>query len=183
VKETLEALRGQEGSAARPLQSLAIGEGGLTTAAAIGGAIGTTATAARKLSIGVVGFGKFGQFIAKTFAKHHSVRAMGRSDTSAAAKALGCRCVTLYFLLVCCYCYCVCIGALRESCKHELCYLHLVHISNLLRRVQRKQRSAHLVYTVFIERLYSDRAAACVESGRQQTYTASQLNVQLSARC
>jgi arogenate dehydrogenase (NADP+), plant len=94
VKETLEALRGQEGSAARPLQSLAVGEGGLTstTSSAIG-----TSTAARKLSIGVVGFGKFGQFIAKTFAKHHSVRAMGRSDTSAAAKALGCRCVLRYF--------------------------------------------------------------------------------------
>jgi hypothetical protein len=95
VKETLEALRGQEGSAARPLHTLAVGEGGFTAAAgtATGVAIGTTGTAARKLSIGVVGFGKFGQFIAKTFAKHHSVRAMGRSDTSAAAKALGCRCV------------------------------------------------------------------------------------------
>jgi hypothetical protein len=124
VKDTLEALRGQEGSAARPVQSLAVGEGGLTTTTTAIGVAGT-GTAARKLSIGVVGFGKFGQFIAKTFAKHHSVRAMGRSDTSAAAKALGCRYFGNYFLLVCCYCHCVCISAMRESCNHGMCYLHI----------------------------------------------------------
>ena len=42
------------------------------------------------LKIGIIGFGKFGQFLAKTFVKNNDVYAVGRSDTSAVAKAIGC---------------------------------------------------------------------------------------------
>jgi len=34
----------------------------------------------KKLKIGIIGFGKFGQFLAKTFIKHHDVFAVDRSD-------------------------------------------------------------------------------------------------------
>lgn len=43
----------------------------------------------RPLTIGVVGFGRFGQFIARTFSKHGKVVATSRSDYSAIAKEMG----------------------------------------------------------------------------------------------
>ncbi|CAN0012161.1 unnamed protein product [Choristocarpus tenellus] len=45
----------------------------------------------RRLKIGVVGFGKFGQFIARTMVKNHDVIAMGRGDYTLAAKEMGVR--------------------------------------------------------------------------------------------
>lgn len=45
--------------------------------------------ASRRLKIGVIGFGNFGQFIAKKFVKHHDVVGMGRGDHSIAAKNIG----------------------------------------------------------------------------------------------
>lgn len=43
-----------------------------------------------KLNIGIYGFGNFGQFLAKTMAKKHQVRATSRTDYSVEAKQLGC---------------------------------------------------------------------------------------------
>ncbi|CAN0411360.1 unnamed protein product, partial [Discosporangium mesarthrocarpum] len=43
----------------------------------------------QKLRIGVIGFGKFGQFISKTFVKNHEVVAMARGDYSVAAANIG----------------------------------------------------------------------------------------------
>ena len=43
----------------------------------------------KPLTIGVVGFGRFGQFIASTFAKHGTVVATSRSDYTAIAKDMG----------------------------------------------------------------------------------------------
>lgn len=43
----------------------------------------------RRLKIGVVGFGKFGQFISKTFVKNHDVFAMGRGDYTLPARDIG----------------------------------------------------------------------------------------------
>lgn len=43
----------------------------------------------RPLKIGVVGFGRFGQFIARTFSKHGSVVATSRSDYSNVARGMG----------------------------------------------------------------------------------------------
>lgn len=45
--------------------------------------------ASRRLKIGVIGFGKFGQFIAKTFVKDHDVVGMGRGDYTIPAKEMG----------------------------------------------------------------------------------------------
>ena len=42
------------------------------------------------LKIGIIGFGKFGQFLAKTFVKNNEVYAVGRSDMSSQARELGC---------------------------------------------------------------------------------------------
>ena len=42
-----------------------------------------------KLKIGIVGFGNFGQFLAKTFVKHAKVSASNRTDYSAVAEKLG----------------------------------------------------------------------------------------------
>lgn len=42
-----------------------------------------------RMSIGIIGFGQFGQFMAKHLAPHHEVVAANRSDQSAAAEALG----------------------------------------------------------------------------------------------
>jgi len=42
----------------------------------------------KPLTIGVVGFGNFGQFISKTFSRHAKIVAMSRSDYSAQAKAM-----------------------------------------------------------------------------------------------
>ncbi|KAE9000558.1 hypothetical protein PR002_g18156 [Phytophthora rubi] len=43
-----------------------------------------------RLNIGIYGFGNFGQFLAKTMAKAHDVRATSRTDYSAVAAQLGC---------------------------------------------------------------------------------------------
>lgn len=48
------------------------------------------------LKIGIIGFGKFGQFLAKTFAKNNEVYAVGRSDMSAQARELGCEFFPLF---------------------------------------------------------------------------------------
>jgi prephenate dehydratase len=41
-----------------------------------------------RLRVGIVGFGKFGQFLSKSLSRHHTVSAMGRDDTSSAARTL-----------------------------------------------------------------------------------------------
>lgn len=43
----------------------------------------------RRLKIGVIGFGKFGQFISRKFVEDHDVVAMGRGDYTAAADEMG----------------------------------------------------------------------------------------------
>lgn len=48
------------------------------------------------LKIGIVGFGKFGQFLARTFAKNHRVFALDKDDMSAVAKDIGCEFFPLY---------------------------------------------------------------------------------------
>ena len=48
------------------------------------------------LKIGIIGFGKFGQFLAKTFVKNNDVYGVGRSDMSAVAKELGCEFFPLF---------------------------------------------------------------------------------------
>ena len=58
---------------------------------------GTTST--KRLKIGVIGFGKFGQFMARTFTKNHEVLGMGRGDYSAVSREMG----ALHILFVCMY--------------------------------------------------------------------------------
>ena len=48
-----------------------------------------SALRSRPLKIGIVGFGRFGQFIAQTFAKHATVVATSRSDYAELAEGLG----------------------------------------------------------------------------------------------
>lgn len=43
-----------------------------------------------QLKIGIIGFGNFGQYIAKTFAKSHTVYAVSQGDKSKVAKEIGC---------------------------------------------------------------------------------------------
>lgn len=50
----------------------------------------------RRLKIGIVGFGKFGQFLAKTFVKDHDVYCVNKGDESAAAKEIGCEFFPLF---------------------------------------------------------------------------------------
>jgi prephenate dehydrogenase len=50
-----------------------------------------TSTPHHKLRIGIVGFGNFGQFIAKTFAKAHDVFVTNRDDVTASAAQTGCK--------------------------------------------------------------------------------------------
>lgn len=45
--------------------------------------------ASRRLKIGVIGFGNFGQFISKKFVADHDVVAMGRGDHTVAANEIG----------------------------------------------------------------------------------------------
>ena len=45
--------------------------------------------ASRRLKIGVIGFGKFGQFISQKFVAEHDVLAMGRGDHTVAANKIG----------------------------------------------------------------------------------------------
>ena len=49
----------------------------------------------KTLSIGIFGFGDFGQFLAKTFVKHHTVYAISKSDYTTVAKNMGCRYISL----------------------------------------------------------------------------------------
>lgn len=48
-----------------------------------------TFAGSRKLKIGIIGFGNFGQFLAKTFVRNHSVYGCSRADYSSQAKELG----------------------------------------------------------------------------------------------
>lgn len=50
------------------------------------------------LKIGIIGFGKFGQFLAKTFVKNHHVFAVDKDDMSHVAKDIGCQYYPLYDL-------------------------------------------------------------------------------------
>lgn len=52
----------------------------------------------KKLKIGIVGFGKFGQFLAKTFIKTHDIYCMDKDDMSTVAKEIGCDFFPLYDL-------------------------------------------------------------------------------------
>lgn len=47
------------------------------------------ATSSRRLKIGIIGFGNFGQFMSRTFTKNHDVIAMGRGDYGAVAREIG----------------------------------------------------------------------------------------------
>ncbi|CBN76762.1 Trifunctional Chorismate Mutase/Prephenate Dehydratase/Prephenate Dehydrogenase [Ectocarpus siliculosus] len=88
ISDTLEAL------------SMGIGNGaqGAAAAAGAGDAIAASprrserrsgARASRRLKIGIIGFGKFGQFISRKFVMDHDVVAMGRGDYTAAADEMG----------------------------------------------------------------------------------------------
>ena len=50
----------------------------------------------KSLKIGIIGFGKFGQFLAKTYVKNHEVYCLDKDDMSAAAKDIGCEYYPLY---------------------------------------------------------------------------------------
>ena len=54
--------------------------------------------ASKPLKIGIIGFGKFGQFLAKTFVKSHTVHGTARADHSIAAKQIGCDFTPLFDL-------------------------------------------------------------------------------------
>mmetsp|Transcript_61649 Transcript_61649/g.199677 ORF Transcript_61649/g.199677 Transcript_61649/m.199677 type:complete len:366 (+) Transcript_61649:263-1360(+) len=54
-----------------------------------GGGVVLRLVASRRLRIGIVGFGTFGRFLAKTFVKHHDVVVTSRSPYSAEAADLG----------------------------------------------------------------------------------------------
>lgn len=47
------------------------------------------ARASKRLKIGIIGFGKFGQFISRKFVADHDVLAMGRGDYTAVADDMG----------------------------------------------------------------------------------------------
>eukprot|EP01041_Mallomonas_annulata_P001057 gene1057-2067_t len=50
------------------------------------------------LKIGIIGFGNFGQFLAKTFIKHHDVYSVSKNDATLIAKGIGCEFFPLYDL-------------------------------------------------------------------------------------
>ena len=50
------------------------------------------------LKIGIIGFGKFGQFLAKTFVKNHEVYCSNKNDASGAAREIGCEYFPLWDL-------------------------------------------------------------------------------------
>eukprot|EP01038_Epipyxis_sp_PR26KG_P007668 gene7668-10432_t len=50
------------------------------------------------LKIGIIGFGNFGQFLAKTFIKNHEVYCVDRNDRSSSAKEIGCEFFPLFDL-------------------------------------------------------------------------------------
>lgn len=52
----------------------------------------------KPLKIGIIGFGKFGQFLAKTFVKNHQVYVVNKSDMSAIAREIGCEYYPIYDL-------------------------------------------------------------------------------------
>ncbi|KAG5178627.1 Trifunctional chorismate Mutase/Prephenate Dehydratase/Prephenate dehydrogenase [Tribonema minus] len=91
VRDTLEALR-------RQARAAAAGKGSAAAAATPSAAAAAAPPAgARRLNIGVVGFGKFGQFIARAFARRGAaVRGTGRTDETAAARAMGARFYPMY---------------------------------------------------------------------------------------
>lgn len=84
-----------------------------------------------RLKIGIVGFGKFGQFIAKGFVKKHDVFAMSRGDYSMAArdigKRVGCRSHPEQWFLLIIYLFihfwCICLYVFsRLSVVRLLCW-------------------------------------------------------------
>lgn len=57
-----------------------------------------TRSTMRKLKIGIIGFGNFGQFLAKTFSRYHDVYATSRSDYSRRAAEIGVTFVPMFDL-------------------------------------------------------------------------------------
>ena len=81
VKATLQKLANVPVTAEHPYVNVA-------SSSAVANSNGGTSK--EPLKIGIIGFGKFGQFIAKTFVKEHKVYCVGQSDRSAEAKEIGC---------------------------------------------------------------------------------------------
>jgi arogenate dehydrogenase (NADP+) len=71
----LEELKQQEATLANQLAAIRIEK--------------ISALRSRPLTIGIIGFGRFGQFIARTFAKHGKIVVTSRSDYSAVASGMG----------------------------------------------------------------------------------------------
>ncbi|GBG24031.1 Aminotransferase [Hondaea fermentalgiana] len=73
-------------SATPPLREAAVGS---SSSSVVSNASASMSSANKRLKIGILGFGNFGQFLAKTFARHHSVFGCSRADYSAEAKEIG----------------------------------------------------------------------------------------------
>jgi arogenate dehydrogenase (NADP+) len=71
----LEELKQQEATLAKQLAAIRVEK--------------LSALKSRPLTIGIIGFGRFGQFIARTFAKHGKVVVTSRSDYTAVASGMG----------------------------------------------------------------------------------------------
>jgi arogenate dehydrogenase (NADP+) len=71
----LEELKQQEATLAKQLAAIRVEK--------------LSALRSRPLTIGIIGFGRFGQFIARTFAKHGKVVVTSRSDYTAVASGMG----------------------------------------------------------------------------------------------
>jgi hypothetical protein len=91
IKETLLALKpsadhskAKRLAASRVLPSGAGADGDTEAGTSVG-----VAAPAAKLRVGIVGFGKFGQYLAKTLRKHAEVVAVDKDDMSTQAKELG----------------------------------------------------------------------------------------------
>ena len=100
VKATLDALNKVPVSDAYPSSSSSISSGIPRADAAYSSASSSSFRdrhdKASPLKIGIIGFGKFGQFLARTFVKSHTVHGTARADHSLIAKEIGCDFTPLY---------------------------------------------------------------------------------------
>ena len=90
------------------------------------------------LKIGIIGFGTFGQFLAKSFCKNHDVYCVSRDDKSAIAKELGVEYFPLYDIM----------SFDKVGCDVIILAMSIISFEEVLRSIPRELLRGKLVVDV-----------------------------------
>jgi prephenate dehydratase/prephenate dehydrogenase len=101
-----------------------------------------------RLKIGVIGFGKFGQFLAKTFSRRHDVFAVDKDDMSTVAKELDCEFFPLYDLS----------GFKKANCDVIVFAVSIISFEDVIRAIPKDILKGKLVVDVLSVKTHAKQA-------------------------